>query len=197
MYRKPTTQLFCSLMLLSACTALHAQSSPAKKDLANKVTQAQMSSLEAVGRTVVERPALAIMQEAGRFIGTQVPEAKREETAKRVDESIKKYMEESTPLIKERVGKLATSSYALKLEEKLTEDELKQFLTWLESPTNKKLQQVYPDLQNEFVQKLMADAGPAIDPKLNALQQSVRNTLNQAAGEGAAKPAAPAKPKGK
>ena len=43
----------------------------------------------------------------------------------------------------------------------MSEDELKQLLAWLESPTNKKYQQLAGEMRNNFVQKLLAEM-PAV-----------------------------------
>jgi hypothetical protein len=79
------------------------------------------------------------------------------------------------------------------LEEKFTEDELKVFVNWLESPVYRKYQQVAPEIQRNFVQKLVAEARPSIDPKLKTLEESVRNALASATSSGGA-PANSAKP---
>ncbi|MFG5406792.1 hypothetical protein ABXN37_00315 [Piscinibacter sakaiensis] len=42
----------------------------------------------------------------------------------------------------------------------------------------KKYQQLLPEIQHGFVQKLVADARPSIDPKLNALELEIRSVLN-------------------
>jgi hypothetical protein len=73
--------------------------------------------------------------------------------------------------------KLAPSAYGASLEEKFSEDELKQLLAWFESPLNRKYQQFAPEAQNAFVQKLVAEATPLLDPKLLALQQRIRGLL--------------------
>ena len=111
---------------------------------------------------------------------------------------MKKYVDEATPLLRERAIKLAPSTFGVVLEEKFTEAELKQLIAWLESPVNKKFQQLGPEMQSNFVQKLAAEAAPLLDPKLQALQQKLRTTFSAAAASappsGAAASAAAAKP---
>jgi hypothetical protein len=60
---------------------------------------------------------------------------------------------------------------------------------------NKKFQQQVPELQNAFTQKLIAEAGPLLDPKLQALQRKLQATLGgpaapAASGSKASGPAA-------
>jgi hypothetical protein len=132
------------------------------------------------------------MQSAGQVLQTQVAADKREAVAKSVEADVKRYVEESTPLLRERALKLAPSTLGAAMEEKFTEDELRQLIAWLESPVNKKFQQVGPEMQNNFVQKLAAEAAPLLDPKVQALQQKLRATFAAADAGPAAASAAPA-----
>jgi hypothetical protein len=134
---------------------------------------------------------------------SQVPEDKREAAVKSLEESAKKYVDEAVPLVRDRAIKLAPSTIGTSLEERFTEAELKALIAWLESPTYKKYQQVAPEIQRGFMQKLIADARPSIEPKLKTLEESVRATLTSAVssnaplnlepGNGKATPKAPSK----
>ena len=156
-------------------------STPAKKELVQKVLQLQQGALETISRSVVERPVAQLAQAAGNALQTQVPPDKREAVGKSVDADLRKFIDESTPMLRERALKLAPSTFGAALEDKFSEDELRQLVAWLESPVNKKFQQSMPDVQAGFTQKLMAEAGPLLDPKLRALQQKLRTTFAAAA----------------
>ena len=67
-----------------------------------------------------------MMQAAGQRAAAQVPADKREAIGKAIEADVKKYVEEATPLVRERAVKLAPSTIGAVLEEKFTEDELKQ-----------------------------------------------------------------------
>lgn len=179
--------------LLVGASVAHAQSG-AKKELVAKVLQLQQASIESLARNIVERPAVQMMQAAAATLQAQVPPSRREAVAKSIDADIRKFVEESTPVLAERAVKIAPSVYGAQLEEKFSEDELRQLVTWLESPVNKKFQQQLPELQNSFMQKLVAEAGPLLDPKLQSLQRKLQATLNVAppAAASAPKPPKPA-----
>lgn len=183
--------------LLSAAVLAHAQtaapatpSSPAKKELVQKLMVLQQPGIENMARNLVEQPAVAMMQAAGRAL-QGVPEDKREATGKSIEADIKKYVDESVPIVRERAIKLAPSTIGVAMEEKFTEDELKQLVAWLESPINKKYAQFGPEIQNGFTQKLVAEARPTIEPKIQALEAKVRATLGVPTPTAA--PAAPPK----
>jgi hypothetical protein len=187
-------------LALCACSLAQAQGtvSPAKKELVQKLLALQQPGIEAAARGMVERPAAMMLQEAGRMVQTQFPADKREALGKTIEADAKRYVEETFPPVRERALKLAPSTLGAALEEKFSEDELKQLIAWFESPVNKKFQQASGEMQNNFMQKLAAEARPLIEPKLQTLEQRVRSTLGvPAAGapaEGAAAPKAAAKP---
>jgi hypothetical protein len=176
--------------LCAAATLAHAQTT--KKELVQKALALQQPIIESISRSVAERPAIQLMQVSGQYLQTQVPPEKREAIGKQVETEIRKYVDEAVPLLRERALKLAPSTFGATMEEKFNEEELKTLIAWLESPVNKKFQQIWPEMQNGFVQKLAAEAAPLLDPKLQALQQRLRTTIGIPDASPAA--AAPAKP---
>jgi uncharacterized protein len=185
-------------LLLGAVSLAQAQgaSSPAKKELVQKLLALQQPGIEAAARNLVERPAAQMMQEAGRVMQTQVPADKREAIGKTIEADARKYVEEALPPVRERALKLAPTTLGVSLEEKFSEDELKQLVAWFESPVNKKFQAASAEMQSNFMQKLVAEARPLIEPKLQSLEQKVRATLGAPAAPAAAAPGAtPADPK--
>jgi hypothetical protein len=141
------------------------------------------------------------MQEAGRVLQTQIPAEKREAIGKTIEADVKKYVDETYPPVRERALKLAPTTLGAALEEKFSEEELKQLIAWFESPVNKKFQQASGEMQGNFMQKLLAEARPVVEPKLQALEQKVRTSLGapaaSAPADGAAAPKAAAKPPAK
>lgn len=197
------------LVLLTSASLAHAQSasapapapvSAAKKELVQKVLLLQQPAVENMARNLVEQPAGQMMQAAGRALQQQVPAEKREAVGKGIEADVKKYVDESYPTIRERALKIAPTTIGGVLEEKFTDDELKQLIAWLESSVNKKYLQLGPEMQNGFMQKLVSEARPLLDPKLQALETKVRTALGvpagppaSAAGSAPAKAATPAR----
>lgn len=171
--------------------------SQAKKDLVQKLLLIQQPSFENIARSVVERPAVQLMQAAGQAMQTQIPADKRESTGKAIEADVKKFVDEAVPVLRERAIKLAPSTFGAVMQEKFTEDELKQLIAWSESPVNKKFKQLVPEVEGDFVKKLVNEAAPLLDPKLKDLQQKVRATLNANAGSAEAAPPAATKPPAK
>lgn len=179
-----------ALALLAGATLSHAQTNP-KKELVARLLQLQQSGIENVARGIAERPAAQLLQAAGAALQQQ-PADKREALGKAIEADVKKYVDEAVPLLRDRAVKLAPSTYGVGLEEKFSEDELKQLIAWHESPVSRKYLQAAPELQNTFAQKLVGEAGPLLDPKILALQKKIGTTLGIAAPAPAASGARPA-----
>ena len=189
-----------ALALFAAATLAQAET---KKELVQKVLLLQQPLIENISRSIVERPAAQLMQAAGQALQTQVPADKREAVGKSVQADVKKYVDEATPLLRERAIKLAPSTFGVALEEKFTEAELKQLIAWLESPVNKKFQQLgardAEQLRAEAGRRSRAlarsqAAGAAAEAAhdLRAPPQRARRPSGAAASAAAAKPAASA-----
>ena len=169
----------CAALALAASALAQgtpAQASPAKKALVQKVLQSQQPEIENVSRSIVERPAALMLQQASRALQA-VPADKREAMGKAIDVEARKYVDEAYPLVRERALRIAPTTVGAVLEAKMSEDELKQLVAWLESPTARKYQQLSDEMRESFVQKLLADAQPVVDPKLQALDGRVRVIL--------------------
>jgi len=196
MKRLIVTALLASAAMAHAQTAASAPASPAKKELVQKLLVLQQPGIEGIARNMVEQPAQRMVQAAAQVLQQNVPPEKREAIGKSVEADIKKYVDEASVLMRDRAIKLAPSTIGATLEERFTEDELKQLVAWLESPVNKKYSQIGPEMQGNFTQKLVADARPVIEPRLQALEAKVRVSLGMPpAGAASAPPAKATAPK--
>ena len=183
--------LIVTALLCVASLAQAQAQSPAKKELVQKFLLLQQPGFDNVARGLVEQPAAQMMQAAGRALQSDVPADKREAAAKAIEADVKKYVDEAVPLVRERAIAAAPSTIGAMLDEKFSEDELKQLINWFESPVNKKYQQLSSEMQKGFVERVVADSRPMIEPKIQALEQKVRASLGVPAA--AAKGGAPAK----
>jgi len=160
-----------------AQTSTPAPSSAAKKELVQRLMRLQQSDVEGFARSVVERPAAQMMRQAGAALQQQgAAQDKREAASRAIEAEVKKYVDEAYPIVRDRALKLAPSTIG-PVFEKMTEDELKQLIAWLESPTAKKYQSLAVEARDSFSQKLVAEMPPLLDPKLMALDGRIRNIL--------------------
>jgi hypothetical protein len=177
-----------ALFFAAQAQAQAAASSPAKKELVAKVLQLQQPGVEAFAREIVQRNALQILQGAGRVLQERVPADRREAIAKDIQADTQKFAEDSLPLVRDRAVKLAPSTIGVLLEERFTEDELRQVIQILESPVNRKFQGLAGEMQRSLGEKLMAEVRPLLEPRVRALDQTIARRLGitppAAAGSG-------------
>ncbi len=150
-----------------------AQTATSKKELVARILVLQQPAIEQTAQTLVERPAAQLQQQAGLAMQTRVPPDKREAMAKLIQDDLKKYVDEAAPLVRQQAVKLAPSTIGVLLEEKFTEEELKQLIVIIESPVNRKYAQMGGEFQKALGEKLVAQTQPIVEPKVKALELSV------------------------
>ena len=170
----------------AASTATAPASSAAKKELVTKLVQLQQQDLENIAKMLIQQPLGNLMQRAAGELQNQPAGAKRDATAKAIEGDIRKFVDETVPLMRDRGVKLSATVWPPLLEEKFSEDELKRITAWMEDPVSKKYAQFGGEMQNALAQKLVADTRTTVETRLKALEQTVAKQL------GITPPAAPA-----
>lgn len=166
-----------AMTLLALATLAQAESTAAKKELVAKILQLQQPAIEMSARALAERPALQMMQQAGMALQSRVAPEKRDAIAKEIQAEVKKYVDETGPLMRERAVKLAPSTVGVLLEERFSEEELKQLIVLIESPVNQKFMQMGGEMQKALMDKLVADMQGTIEPKVKTLEKSIIKSL--------------------
>ncbi len=174
-----------------AQTATPAPATAAKKELTAKVLLLLQPAVENMAQQIAQQPALQVQQGAGQAL-QRVAAERREALARDIEADLRKYVEETSPIVRERAVKLAPGTIGAMLDERFTEDELRQIAALLESPVNRKFQQAFPDMQRALGERLVAETRGEIEPKLRALDQTVGRRLGLGAPAAAASAAAPA-----
>ena len=182
----------------SAQTPAPAAAAPAggKKELVQKILQLQQGAIENVARQLVEAPVAQLMQQAGPLLQQRVAADKREAVAQEIQADMRRYMDEALPIARERASRLAPTTLAPLLEEKMSEDELRQALATLQqmdSAGYRKYVQLGGEMQRALGEKIIAETRGQIEPKVQALQASIGKRLGVApagAASGAASGAA-------
>lgn len=158
-------------------TNLPAAASAGKKDLVARILKMQQPGIEAMARGLAEQPALELIDRAESALPSRVAADKREAVAREIQGDVKKYVDEAVPLVQQRAVRLAPTTIGAVLEEKFSEDELRQVVNIIESPTYAKFQQLGGDMQKALGEKLVAEMRPSIDPKVQALEASIAKRL--------------------
>ena len=164
-------------LAFTLATPAQAQNSAAKNELIVKILQLQRPAIEGLATVLAQQPAQQMMQQAGIALQTRVEKDKREAIAKEIQADLKKYADDVVPLVRERAVKLAPASIGVLLEEKFSEDELRELIKIMESPVNRKFAQLNGDMQKTLSEKLVAETRSLVTPKVQALEQSVAKRL--------------------
>lgn len=187
-----TRTVMTGLLVLGA-TAGIAQAQT-KKELVNKVLALQQPGVEAMARQLAERPAIEMSMAARPYL-QNVPADKRDGVIKAIDADLKKYADEAIPLLREKAIALSPSILGAELESNFNEAELKQLISWFESPVIKRFNQLVPNMQRSLTEKLVNDTRGQIEPKLKTLEAAMAKQLGvppAPPGAGGAAGAAPA-----
>lgn len=182
-----------ALTLALSGTAHSQVSAPGgKKELVAKVIQLTTPGIEGAAQQIALQPAMQMQQSAAAAL-QQLPAERREAVARDIEADLRKYAEDVVPLARSRAIKLAPSTIGAILEDRLTEDELRQVVGILESPTWRKFQGVTGDMQRALSEKLVAELRADIEPKVRTLGETIGRRLNPTPTAPAAAPAAPKK----
>lgn len=180
------------LVLALAAGTAQAQTNPApaagKKELAARIVRLQQPAIEGMARAMAEQPAAELMNRAGAALQARVAPERREAVGRELQADVKRYLDEAVPLVQSRAVKLAPQTIGALLEERLSEDELRQVVTVLESPAWGKFQQLGGEMQNALTERLLAETRASIEPRIAVLEQSMSRRLGLG-GTGSAKTA--------
>ena len=177
MFQKP----LLILAIAAAATTVQAQqasnSTPAKKELVARILKIQQSAIDNMSLALVQEPLGPLLERADGALAQRVPAEKREAVAKGIQDDARKYVEETTPLVRDRATKMAPAVVGPILEEKFTEDELKQVVQMLESPVLAKFQAAGVDIQRTLAEKVVAETRPQVEQRYRTLEDSIAKRL--------------------
>jgi len=179
------------LAIAAACSvSAQAQSTSGKKELVARILKVQQPGLEALARNLVEQPAMEMLDRAGAALPQRIAPDKREAVGRDIQGDVKKFVDDTVPIVRDRVVKLAPSTVGATMEEKFTEAELKEIAAMMESPAFAKFQAMGGELQRSLIEKLVADTKPQVEPKLRSLEETIAKRLGLTEAPKAAAPGA-------
>jgi hypothetical protein len=158
-----------------------------------RILKVQQPAIEALGRSLAEQPAAELTERAGMALPERIAPDRREAVAAEIRADVKKYLDEAVPLVQGRAVRLGPTTVGTLLEEKFSEDELRQLAAMLESPIYARFQQLSGQMQTTLGEKVLAETRGAIEPKVLALEQSIAKRLGVSAPARGNAPAAPAR----
>jgi uncharacterized protein len=180
-----------ALQALTAVTLVSTSSlawSQTRDEMVQRILAAQKEGIEAIGSAVAADTSQQILSTAGQALQA-VPQAKREATGKAVQDDIKKFYEELQPQLRTAAVTAAPGTVGGMLKEKMSDDELRQAMTWFESSASKKYDQLAGDMQTKLAQQIVGDTRESVQGKLKTLEGVIRKRLEDAGAKAEAPPA--------
>ena len=182
--------------MLAFAIGAHAQTAPAvspqKQQLIDQILQAQQGGIDQLARQLVEQPAIQLLQRAGVLVRRNVAADQQQAMAQALQDDVRKYAEETFPIVRDRARALAPATLGPLMAQGLTEAELQEVLAIFRSEAWRKFQGLAPQMQKAIGEKLVADVKPQMETRLKALDQTMSNRLGlkppaAASGAGAGK----------
>ena len=173
-----STLAIALIAIAGAANAAGSAITPAKQELVQRVLQ--LWQLDSIGQSMLSEPVTEAVSQARSMLQGRATVEKRDAAMREIAADAKKFIEDTSPMVRTSAQKLSPTTVAPMLAEKFTEDELRQIIAILESPVKKKFETLVPDMQKALGEKLAADTRPAIDPKLEDLRQRIGMRLRTA-----------------
>ena len=153
-------KLFLSLAFAGLVLSLTAQAQTAdsKLEWATKAVALQQGpELDRLIGQLAESSSQELVENWGNKLRAQVSKAQFDTSVESLNSELKKYNDDVSKIIKNKVNKASTDSLIPAYMERFSLDELKQLVAYFESPAVKKYQAVAPTLGNIFVNQLIME----------------------------------------
>lgn len=154
-----------------------ANQKPTKAELVARLVQLQQGQVQVAARTIVEQPAMQLLQQAATLVQQRVPADQREATMKDIQAEARKYVDDVSPIMRDAVQRVAAPTLAPIFEEKFNEDELRQLIAVFESPALRKYEQIAGDIQRSLREKLLAEVRGRFEERFRGLDAAVGRRL--------------------
>jgi hypothetical protein len=177
---RPAACLLLATAAYGAALPAAAQGAPSedKQKLVQRVLQ--LWHVEDTAVVMVQRPAADAMNQARIALQGRVSAPKQEATLKDIATDVQRYVDQATPMARDNATRLKAPVLGPLLVQSFSEDELRQLIALLESPVKKKFEQLVPQMERAYGEKIAEACRPSIDPQLKAMTQSVGLKLRAA-----------------
>ena len=184
----PLSKLPIAILFVAACavsTGVNAQNDN-KRALAVKLAQMQQ---KADGDAMVEQLTGSAVQPllAGwsQRLDETVPPARQKEVRDKLDVELKKFADSTHKVVETQTAKAAEAALVPIFMEKLTEDELKQIVAYMESPVSAKFQALGPDATNAWAKRIIDATKPQVESGAKTFEAAANRIVGGSGGSSA------------
>lgn len=166
---------------LALSVTAQAQTTDNKLEWATKAVALQQGpELERLIGQLAESSSQDLVQSWGVKLRADVPKAQIEKAAENLNVELKKYNDDVSKIIKNKVNKASADSLIPVYMERFTLDELKQLVAFFESPAVKKYQAAAPELGNVFVNQLIMETRADVNARAKIFDDAATKIVGSA-----------------
>ncbi|NQW93511.1 MAG: DUF2059 domain-containing protein, partial [Polaromonas sp.] len=140
----------------------------------------QGPELERLIGQLAESSSQDLVQSWGVKLRADVPRAQIEKAAENLNVELKKYNDDVSKIIKNKVNKASADSLIPVYMERFSLDELKQLVAFFESPAVKKYQLAAPELGNVFVNQLIMETRADVSARAKIFDDAATKIVGSA-----------------
>lgn len=189
----------CTFGLPLAAHAQNAAVNEANKALAIKLAQIQQKNdARQVASQLVTAVVQPVISNWSHAIEQNVPADKQKDVREKLDAELRKLIESTGKTIEAEAIKTAETALAPVYQEKLTAEELKTVIAYLETPASHKFQEAGGEAANAWISLITKATVSPVEGYLKEFDSAAEKIIaaaadNKSGGKAAAKPQAPAK----
>jgi uncharacterized protein len=170
-----------ALTALALSLTVQAQAPDPKLEWATKAVALQQGpELERLVNQLADSASQDVVQSWGVKLRSDVPKDKVEQTAQSLNGELKKYYDDVSKIITNKVNKAGADSLVPVYMARFTLDELKQLVAFFESPAVKKYQAAAPELGNIFVNQLIMETRADVNARAKQFDDAAAKIVGAA-----------------
>lgn len=159
-----------------------------KRALAVKLAQLQQKNdKDAITDQLTASAAQPLIIRWSQEVEKSVPAARQQEVRTKLDAELKKFTDKTEKNVGAQVASAAEAALVPVFMEKLSEDELKTIVTYLESPASTKFQNLGGEAGNAWAMKIIEATKGAVESDAKAFDAAAKRIVDAAAAKKPAK----------
>ena len=178
------SKLPLALLFVAACAAsTGAMAQDSKKVLATKLAQMQAKSDGATMANQLTAEAVQLpLSTWSQRLDESVPPARQKDVRDKLDVELKKFADNTHKAIDAQVSKAAESALVPLFMDKLSEDEMKTIIAYMESPASAKLQALGADATDAWAKRIIDSTRSQVEASAKTFESAADRIVKAAAG---------------
>lgn len=163
-------------------TSALAQNNDAKRALAVKLAQIQLKADSgAMADQLTASAVQPLIAAWSQRLDETVPPARQKDVRDKLDAELKKFTDNTEKTIEAQVAKSAEPALVPIFMEKLTEDEMKTIIAYLESPVSAKFQSLGPEAANAWAKRVVDATRTSVEGGQKSFDSAAERIVNSSA----------------